>query len=460
MVNVYSDTYIILYNYLLRLFRIRKYLKFKAKSPKKSIQSWDRLINDNSLSRPMRIKFLGGAEEVGRLGMLLYENGSKLLFDYGLSATDPPSYPEPSPPVDFVLLSHSHLDHSGMIPWICGRYHTQVLSTSMTQRISEILFADNIKIMDYEGYPQMYDKADIRSAERSFDNIIFGGERKLGPFDVKFHYAGHIPGATMFELRSKKNTLFTGDINTIDTNLLKGTQPVKCDNLIVEGTYAGRDHPNRVKLEYEFIKKVDEVVSRGGKVIIPAFAIGRTQELMLILRRSKHQISVDGMGNKVTSVYIDEPEFLRHPKELKRMRGRAKSVRSYKARRNAMRGDVIITTSGMLDGGPVLSYIKEFKDDPKNAILLTGYQVEGTNGRMLINERKINIQGVAQKVNCEVEFYDFSAHSGHKELVEFIHGCEPENVVLCHSDSREAISSELSGSYNFVLPKLMEEIEL
>jgi putative mRNA 3-end processing factor len=444
----------------IKINKIRIIPKFILNTLKNSIQPWDRLINDDSLSRPMRIKFLGGAAEVGRLGMLLYENGSKLLLDYGLSATDPPSYPQPAPPVDFVLLSHSHLDHSGMIPWICGRYHTQVLSTSMTQRISEILFADNIKIMDYEGYPQMYDKKDIRAAERQFDNIIFGGERKLGPFDVKFHYAGHIPGATMFELRGKKSTLFTGDINTIDTNLVEGTKPVKCDNLIMEGTYAGRNHPNRLKLEYEFVKKVDEVVSRGGKAIIPAFAIGRTQELMLILKRSKHNISVDGMGNKVISVYLDEPEFLRYPKELKRMRGRAKSVRSYKARRNAMRGDVIITTSGMLDGGPVLSYIKEFKDDPKNAILLTGYQVEGTNGRMLLNERKINIQGVPQTVKCEVEFFDFSAHSGHKELVDFIHGCEPENVVLCHSETREAISSELSGSYNFILPKLMEEIEL
>jgi putative mRNA 3-end processing factor len=408
----------------------------------------------------MRLRFLGGAEEVGRLGMLLQKDQTKLLFDYGLSATDPPSYPKPAPPVDYVLLSHSHLDHSGMIPWICGRYHTQVLSTSMTQRVSEVLFADNIKIMDYEGYPAMYDKDDIRATVRSFDNIIFGGERKIGPFDVKFHYAGHIPGATMFELRDTKTTLFTGDINTIDSNLLKGTQPVKCDNLIIEGTYSGRNHPNRVKLEYKFLKKVDEVVSRGGKVIIPAFAIGRTQEMMLILKHSKHQISVDGMGNKVTGIYLDEPEFLKSPKDLRRMRHKAKAVRSYKARKNAMKGDIIITTSGMLDGGPVLSYIKEFKDSPKNAILLTGYQVEGTNGRLLMDERKIDIQGVAQKVNCEVEFFDFSAHSGHKELVEFIHGCEPENVVLCHSENREAISEEIGDSYNFILPKLMEEFEI
>jgi putative mRNA 3-end processing factor len=408
----------------------------------------------------MRIRFLGGAEEVGRLGILLEENGFRLLLDYGLSATTPPSYPVESPPVDYVLLSHAHLDHSGMIPWVCGRYHTPILSTIMTQRVSEVLFDDNLRVSELEGYPQMYNKNDIKATKRSFDPIKFGQKREIGPFEIVSHYAGHIPGATMFELRGKQNILFTGDINTINTHLLKGTKPVKCETLIIEGTYAGRNHPRRAKLEYEFLKKIDEVISRGGKVIIPAFAIGRTQEIMLILKHSKNRIYVDGMGNTVTDIYLNKPEFIRSPKDLRRMKNRIKMVRSYRGRKYALKGDVIITTSGMLDGGPVLSYIKEFKSNPKNAILLTGYQVEGTNGRLLLDERKIKIQGVNQNVDCEVCFFDFSAHSGHKELIEFIHGCEPRNVILCHSDNREAIAQELKGSYNVYLPKTMENIEL
>jgi len=408
----------------------------------------------------MRIKFLGGAEEVGRLGMLLEEDNVRLLFDYGFSATDPPTYPVESPPVDFLLLSHAHLDHSGMVPWICGRYQTQVISTLMTQRVSEVLFEDNYKISELEGYPQMYDKSDIRATKQSFDNVKFGEKREIGPFEVIFHYAGHIPGATMFELRGKKNILFTGDINTISTNLLKGTEPVKCDTLIIEGTYAGRDHPKRVKLEYEFLKKIDEVISRGGKAIIPAFAIGRTQEVMLILRHSRHRIYVDGMGNTITDIYLKAPGFIKSPKDLRRMSNKVKKIRSYRGRKYALKGDVIITTSGMLDGGPVLSYLKELKNNPKNAIFLTGYQVEGSNGRLLMDEKKIEIQGINTSVDCEVCFFDFSAHSGHKELVEFIHGCEPKDVILCHSDNREAIAQELKGSYNLFLPKTMEDIEL
>lgn len=408
----------------------------------------------------MRIRFHGGVDEVGRLGMFVEEDNFRLLFDYGLSATDPPKYPVEVPPVDFLLLSHSHLDHSGMVPWVAGRYETPILATIVTQRVSEVLFHDNVKVSELEGYPQMYGKQEIKAAKLAFDKIKFGEERNLGPFELKVHFAGHIPGAAMFELRGNRTTLFTGDINTRDTHLISGTKPVKCDNLIMEGTYAGRNHPKRVKLEYEFLRKIDEVVARGGKVIIPAFAIGRTQEIMLLLRHSKHQIYVDGMGNSITELYLNKPDFIKSPKELRKMKNKVKMVRSFRGRKYALKGDVIITTSGMLDGGPVLSYLQKFKDSSKNAVLLTGYQVEGTNGRLLRDEKKIRIQGVVQKVNCEVDFFDFSAHSGHKELVEFIHGCEPEKVILCHSDNREAIADELKGSYNFILPKLMEEIEL
>jgi putative mRNA 3-end processing factor len=408
----------------------------------------------------MRLKFLGGAEEVGRLAMLLETEGRRLLFDYGLSASDPPKYPIQSPPVDFLLLTHAHLDHSGMVPWVCGRYESPVLATAMTREISEVIFEDNLKVSDLEGYPQLYDKQDIKTTKRCFSKVKFGEKRDLGPFEMQFHYAGHIPGATMFLLNGEKKVLFTGDINTIDTRLLKGTEPVKCDVLIIEGTYAGRDHPSRLNLEYEFLKKVDEVVDRGGKVIVPAFAVGRTQEAMLMLENCKHEIWVDGMGNAITDIFGFRPEFIADGKKLKRMKKKVNVVYSFKGREMATRGDVIITTSGMLDGGPVLHYLENLKDDPKNAVLMTGYQVEGSNGRQLIDNGTINIKGVNQKVSCEVDFFDFSAHSGHKELVQFIRGCNPEKVVLCHSENREEISNDLEGEFEFHLPKTGEELML
>jgi putative mRNA 3-end processing factor len=114
----------------------------------------------------------------------------------------------------------------------------------------------------------------------------------------------------------------------------------------------------------------------------------------------------------------------------------------------------------MLDGGPVMEYLKWFKDDPKSALILTGYQVEGTNGRLVLEEGLMDFYGVKEKINCEISFFDFSAHAGHKELVEFIRGCRPENLVLCHGDNRDALREELGGEMNIYLPVENEPIEI
>ena len=129
-------------------------------------------------------------------------------------------------------------------------------------------------------------------------------------------------------------------------------------------------------------------------------------------------------------------------------------------RKRAQEGDVIITTSGMLDGGPVMEYLKWLKSDPKNAVVLTGYQVEGTNGRLVMDEGMMDFYGVKERLDCEICFFDFSAHAGHKELVEFIQKCNPENLVLCHGDNREALRAEFSGDMNIYLPNEMERIEI
>ncbi|MCK4455064.1 MAG: MBL fold metallo-hydrolase, partial [Thermoplasmata archaeon] len=152
-------------------------------------------------------------------------------------------------------------------------------------------------------------------------------------------------------------------------------------------------------------------------------------------------------------------EFLRNPKKLRRAVRRTRMVRSPRARGTALRGDVVVCTSGMLDGGPVLEYINRVKRDEKSGILLTGYQVEGTNGRMLMEEGRINLYGVTQEIECEVCSFDFSAHAGHSELLTFIERCDPAKVVYCHGDNREALASQVEGREN-VLPVEGEWTEL
>lgn len=407
----------------------------------------------------MRIKFLGGAEEVGSLGLLLETNGVRLLCDYGLSPTRPPKYPSRVQGVDLILLSHAHVDHSGMIPWICSRQNTEVLATTLTQKVAELLAYDSLKVVEAEGFPIPYYIEDIKSAKRNYINVEYGESRYLDSLEIIPHSAGHIPGSTMYEIRGEESILFSGDINTIHTNLVFGCKGVKCDTLFLESTYAGREHPDRRKLENEFLDKIKEVKDNGGVSIIPAFAVGRTQEIMLILEKLDYEIWLDGMGRSVNTIFLNFPKYLRSPKKLKRARNKIKVVRSNKHRRQALKGDIILTTSGMLDGGPVLYYIDALRSDEKNAILLTGYQVDGTNGRMLLEESAIDFHGVTERVNCQVEFFDFSAHAGHKELKRFVKECDPENVVLFHGEHRDALVDDLEN-YNVILPKAGENIEI
>lgn len=406
-------------------------------------------------------EFLGGGHEVGRLGILLRMDGMRMLFDYGVTATAPPQYPAQCPPIDNMFLTHSHLDHCGMIPWLTARYDVDVVATSVTRDVGVLLMEDSIKVASSEGYPEPYDGRDVKIASRRFETVEFGDTLRAGKVQVVAHSAGHIPGATMYELRGRETTLVTGDLHTIDTRLVTGAKPVRCDNLIMESTYSGRNHPDRLKTEYALLKKIQEVRDRGGIAIVPSFAVGRTQEILLLLKDSKHDYWLDGMGKQVNKIYLANPGFLRSAKRLRQAINRTKEVRTAVARSKAINSDVIVTTSGMLDGGPVMSYLEQIKDDPRSAVLLTGYQVEGSNGRKLIETGYMEFQGVSQKVECEVVKYDFSAHAGHDELLEFAKGCDPERIVLCHGDHRELLAEDLrEEGYEVLLPRNGEKFTL
>ena len=393
----------------------------------------------------MDFQFLGGASEVGRLGMILKKGPISLLFDYGLLPRDPPMYPMPAPPVDGMFVSHAHLDHTGMIPWITSRHDVDVVLTPPTADVADLLLQDSLKIADIEGYDSPFNDEDLRGARRAYRTIDFGDSVDIGDLEVTAHPAGHIPGATMYEVNGTETTLFTGDLHTLTTDLVWGARPVSCDTLFIESTYAGRQHPERPKSEQAFLKKIEQVVNRGGLALVPSFAVGRTQDVILTLLRSRFEVSLDGMGKKVNSIYVDHPEYIRSVKRLRQAMNRVRVVRNPRDGQHALQGDVIVTTSGMLDGGPVLRYLEKIREDPKSAVLLTGYQVEGTNGRRLVEEGVIDLYGVTVDIKCEWQKFDFSAHAGHDDLVRFIEGCDPQRVVLMHGENRQILADALEG---------------
>ena len=408
----------------------------------------------------VKVKFLGGCEEVGKLGMVMEADDIRLLFEYGISPTKPPSYPAEAPPVDLVLLTHAHLDHSGMIPYLANRQECMVWSTKLTREICHILFIDSLKVAKAEGYAYPFSKHEVKEIYSRFVSVEPSEVRDIGKLKLHVHHAGHIPGSVMFELRGSRTLLFTGDINTINTRLLWGTHPVKCDLLFMEGTYAGRDHPDRRELEKLFLDTIDETVRRGGIAIVPAFAVARSQEMALILANSGFDVWMDGMGEKISKLFLDYPEYIRSSKKLEKALSQLKLVHSNHGRKLALKGEVILTTSGMLDGGPVLWYLEKLRKDPRSAVLLTGYQVPGTNGRQLLEKGTLDFYGVSQKVECQVHYFDFSAHAGHKQLVDFARKCSPEKIVLLHSDNREPLAEDLSDFAEVYTPKDGEELVL
>lgn len=407
----------------------------------------------------MKFKFLGGAEMVGRMGMTMEGAGKTILIEYGMSPTKPPEYPLQAPRVDHTLLTHCHLDHCGMVPAICGRDKCELFTTPLSAEVGEIMMYDSLKIAKAENYPIPYTNGDIERTMKNVVPITFGDTIELGKIEVTMHSAGHIPGAAMFQFGVDTTTVYSGDIHTIRQRLVDGAKPVDCHNLFIEGTYGGRIHPDRKTVEKKFLDKIAEVVDRGGTVLIPSFAIGRTQEIMILLRNLGYEMWIDGMGRSVTRLYLDYPEYLADSKTLKTARRKFNEVRNANMRKDAGRAEVIVTTGGMLDGGPVLGYLKRLKDDPRNAVLLVGYQAEDTNGRLLMDSSCVMVEGEMIKINCEIQKFDFSAHADHPQLIQFIRDCNPENVIIMHSETRELFLDDLAD-YNVILPETGKEFTL
>ncbi|MDG6223981.1 MAG: MBL fold metallo-hydrolase [Candidatus Thermoplasmatota archaeon] len=401
----------------------------------------------------MKMSFVGGVRFVGGLGMLLESGSTRLMFDYGVIPKKPPGYPRKVQFVDGLYISHSHLDHVGMIPWLTGEYGTSNMGTEVTLEVATVLLEDSLKISKLENHHIPWGINDLRRYTEETEPIRYGQSVTDGPFEIKAHDAGHIPGSTMYSIEENgRKTLFTGDINTLDTRLLKGASPVDCDVLVIESTYAGRRHPPRKTVEREFLDKIEEVLDRGGRVVIPAFAVGRTQEIVQVLSAIDEEKWLDGMGRRVAKIYLRHPEFISNPGKLKRAMDSMRFVKTPNQRNKACEAPLVVTTSGMLDGGPVLEYVNRIKNDPRSAVLLTGYQVEDTNGRMLKDTGHIEIGGAVERVDCEVAFFDFSAHSDHAGIVDFARATGAEDVILIHGDNREAIKEDIEQFARVHLP--------
>ena len=208
---------------------------------------------------------------------------------------------------------------------------------------------------------------------------------------------------------------------------------------------------------------IEDVVNSGGKVILPSFGLGRSQELLMLASNLGFEVWLDGMGRDIARILQNHPGSIRDARAMNKAFKRTNFVKYARQRTAALNGDIIVTTSGMLNGGPVLHYLSKLRNDSSSAVFLTGYQVEGTNGHLLQNTGKIRLDrdpnSPVFNLECKSRSFDLSGHAGHSQIVDFINKCNPEKVILYHGDNREAFAEDLKD-YELILPTENEPIQI
>jgi len=371
----------------------------------------------------LQVGFLGGTREVGRIAIAVKTEKTQILLDYGAMLDHEPGFPMHVPPkdVDAIVLSHSHLDHSGAIPIFYMQGKKPLYTNRISTELNQLLISDFIHLSSYY---LPFEYLELKSMTQNSRHVDFEVEQKVGDIAFQFKNAGHIPGSvqTLVEAEGKR-LLYTGDFNIVDTRLLEGAKMEyqDLDAVIIESTYANEEHTERKELEKRFVDTCSDVVEKGGIALVPAFGVGRSQELACVLAayHFEYQVTIDGMARDVSRVMMNYPQFLKDGRSFADAMHSTNWVEGWRDRRRAARTPgVIISPAGMLKGGPAMFYTSKIGKKSNNAIFLVSYQIPGTPGKELLEKGICVIDGKMRRVKAQVQHFDFSSHCGAGELRE------------------------------------------
>ncbi len=425
----------------------------------------------------LRVSFLGGAGEIGASCALVQAGDTNLLVDCGVRFHGGDALPDLASlgnvRLDAVLVTHAHSDHSGGLPVVADTFPgTPVYATPPTIDLTMILLRDALKLMgtpEFEGEYPLFSGVQLERLQDSLRPVTFDTPLEIGDVRITFHPASHILGAAMIHLETLAGgVLFTGDYSVSPQNTVPALPrpALRADLVVTESTYGNRLHENRATAEERLLGRIGRVVETGGRVLIPAFAVGRAQEVLLILKRGLRRgtlpqvpVFVDGMVRAVCDVYRRHGRYVsrslahairrdEHPFYTQGIR----PVEKPEDRRRVLDAGacVIVASSGMLVGGASTVYASALAGNPQDAILITGYQDEESPGRALLDlaekegPRKIVLGGESVDVRCRFDTYGLSAHADRMQMIAFLETLRPLTVVLVHGD-REAKESLAAG---------------
>ncbi len=422
----------------------------------------------------MIIKTLGATREVGRSAFLLQSSGKNIVLDYGVLLRKDPVFPLHIAPkdVDGVILSHAHLDHSGAVPLFSVSSETKTYCTKPTLEIADLLLRDFVKISQVtknQYIPFEYDE--ITKLKKNASTFDLNQKFNIDDIEVTFLNAGHIPGSASILIESEgKRIVYTGDINSTDMNLIEPADIDygEIDLLITESTYGNVNHRERSKIEEDFVEFANHIVENGGNLLVPAFSIGRSQEILCVLEKYNfsYPIIMDGMALKMNRILIDNPDYLKDAKLFIKSVGNATLADNMEKRKKALQEpSVIIAPAGMLVGGSAQYYYKRLALDPKNGISIVSYQIPGTPGRRLLDQGKMFLDGKIVNVRAQIKKFDFSSHSGNKELMDMFKKIKGDPLIIpIHGEEKQSLdlADEIQSTLNnkVIVPNLGEEIEI
>ena len=447
---------------------------------------------------------LGGFGQVGRSCMLLSTSESKILIDCGINPglrTPSESYPRLDwanvtlDDLDAVVIGHAHLDHTGFLPVLCKYgYKGPIYCTEPTLPMMNLIQLDAIKVAAAQGKNPIYSERDVKQIMRQAITLPYGTVTDISP-DIKlvFANAGHILGSALCHFHignGDHNFVYSGDIKFGKSILFEAANYnfPRVETLLIESTYGAKEdiQPTRQEVESAFINAVNNTLADGGKVLIPIPAVGRAQEIMMVIdnyMKSGEMVEApvfsEGMISEASAIHEAHPEYLAHELKQKIMETDDNpfdseyftNVEHSDAREEPLRDGspcIIMATSGMLEGGPVLEYFKHIAPEKNNKILFVSYQVNGTMGRRVLDgARQVSLLGKEGKVqvvsiNASIERLDgFSGHSDYNQLLSFVHKLRPKlrRVLVNHGERRKSENLAMSIRRMYRIPSHYPQIQ-